>query len=209
VKKDTNGEHLWGQMLSDVPISTECYGLKIGSDGYLYIGYVNVKEEGNFFNSYLTVLKLDLDGNEIYRLEYTNLGSWQNGTLHMTTFDLDSNNNFYIGGYFVGEVQLDLNYPEFDLISSDNSYANGYLMRISNSGNILWTKVFEGFGIGSETTVKITSDNNLCVLTHGSLFDSYNFLKLNSNNGNVIWNREINEEGLLFRDMKALFNGNI
>src|SRR5690606_4237028 len=77
------------------------------------------------------------------------------------------------------------------------------------SGNILWTKVFEGFGIGSETTVKITSDNNLCVLTHGSLFDSYNFLKLNSNNGNVIWNREINEEGLLFRDMKALSNGNI
>src|SRR5690606_24856506 len=74
VKKDTNGNHLWEKFLSDVPLSEQCYGLKIGSDGYLYAAFLNKKNENpdlySNLNSYTTILKLDLEGNEISRLEF-------------------------------------------------------------------------------------------------------------------------------------------
>ncbi|MFA5556810.1 MAG: T9SS type B sorting domain-containing protein [Flavobacteriaceae bacterium] len=207
IKKDSEGNHIWSHLLSEIPLSLNCFGVKIGSDGYLYVGYVNYKYDVVSYNILGTVIKFDLEGNEISRVEYKNLDLPQNGTLYMTSFDIDSENNIYIAGYFTGNIQLNLQQPEFDLNNPGQSYSSGFIIKTSNTGQILWTKVLEGGG--TQTLLKIKSDDTIFVIIE-DLFNTYIFSTLLSENGNIIWNKEMESPiSLLSFNFDTGPNGNI
>jgi gliding motility-associated-like protein len=218
VKKDHDGNHMWHILLSEISELGDPNGVKIGTDGYLYACFMNSRfltESDNLqgiteYADFITILKLDQDGNEIDRFEYRNFGYWPNGNISARTFDVDHNNNFYIGGTFTGTVNLDLDHPEFDLVNTQNTNAMSYVMKISNSGNILWSKVLDIYNYGLHPLIKVTPDNNLLVVINSNVnIGNYDILiKLNSNNGNILWDKNLPND-VSVMDFDVLPNGNI
>src|SRR5690606_36360289 len=204
IKKDINGEHIWSKLLSEIPFATNCSGLKIGTDGFLYVAYNNNKKENNDYFFYATILKLDLDGNEINRFQYRNYTDSENSGFSMTSFDLASENNIYIGGYYSGQIQLELNNPNSTLPQSAD--ISGFVARISNSGNLDW---IIQMGIWIRLMIKLSPDDKINVITTAEENDnlSLKLINLNRNNGEILWENNLPE--IFHRDFDVAPNGTI
>lgn len=191
IKTDENRNFIWGRTYSIRKSGDEVYGLKIGNDGFVYI-LAMVSEfdsSSNVIYGYVSIIKVDPNGNEISRFKFRNLNSWQTGTLHVNSFDIDSIGNFYITGYFTNNVSLVLSNPNFDL------NANGigsYIIKVDNSGNIIWKKTFDYLASRDEM-INLGNDGNPYLLINTVDTNNQNtqrLFKIDFTNGNTIWEKE-------------------
>ena len=140
---------------------------------------------------FINVIKIDPNGNELYRRKFQNLGNINAGKLiAISSFDIDSSDNIYVSGLFQNTVILDSN-PQNNLVANGNST---YIFKLNQNGDILWAKNLN-FSLSGKIVLKIDSNdkinllfNSLDNLNNGHLL---NILKLNNINGNQIWLKSI------------------
>jgi len=190
IKNDENGNFLWGRTYSISKANDEVYGLKIGPDGYIYILAMIHEYIPSTNNNlgYVSIIKVDSNGNEVSRIKLRNLGPINSGRLWVNSFDIDLQSNFYISGRFLDNVKLDLNNPLVDL------NANGlgtYIIKVSNSGNVVWKNTFDFLSSENEI-IKTRNDGNLNLILD-SVDQNNNYTQrlylINNLNGNVIWEK--------------------
>lgn len=199
IKLNNEGDYMWGKTLSVLKEDDLVYGLKFDSEGNIYVlAFITELYNTTLIHGYgsVNIIKIDPNGNEIYRRKLQNTTNINSGILHSTSsFDIDSANNIYVTGTFNYNVTLD-NHPQNNLTANGNSI---YLLKLDQSGEILWTKnVNEKLSGG--ISLKIDSNDAINLLF--TCFDnpnnghSLNIIKLNNTNGTEIWKKTIKNAGL-------------
>lgn len=194
-KLNTNGDFVWGKSLSILKDNESILGLKLDSQGNIYVlAFISELYQNQtliYGYGFINVIKMDPNGNELYRRKFQNLGNINAGKLYETaSFDLDSADNIYVSGTFQNTVILDSN-------SQNNLTANGnstYLFKLNQSGTILWSKNLN-YSLSGKIILKMDSNDKITLVfnSYGSGNNDYplNVLKLNSTNGNQIWLKSI------------------
>ncbi|MDG2433731.1 T9SS type B sorting domain-containing protein, partial [Flavobacterium sp.] len=194
-KVNTNGGFIWGKSLSTLKDEDKVLGLKLDSKGNIYVlAFISELYQNQtliYGYGFINVIKMDPNGNELYRHKFQNLGNINAGKLYANAcFDLDSADNIYVSGTFQNTVILDSN-------SQNNLTANGnstYLFKLNQSGTILWSKNLN-YSLSGKIVLKMDSNDKITLVfnSFGSGNNDYplNVLKLNSTNGNQIWLKSI------------------
>ena len=194
-KVNTNGGFIWGKSLSNLKDEDKVLGLKLDSKGNIYVlAFISELYQNQtliYGYGFINVIKMDPNGNELYRRKFQNLGNINAGKLYANAcFDLDSADNIYVSGTFQNTVILDSN-------SQNNLTTNGnstYLFKLNQSGTILWSKNLN-YSLSGKIVLKMDSNDKITLVfnSFGSGNNDYplNVLKLNSTNGNQIWLKSI------------------
>ena len=194
-KLNANGDFIWGKSLSILKDDESVLGLKLDSQGNIYVlAFITELYQNQtliYGYGFINVIKIDPNGNELYRRKFQNLGNINAGKLiAISSFDIDSSDNIYVSGLFQNTVILDSN-PQNNLVANGNST---YIFKLNQNGDILWAKNLN-FSLSGKIVLKIDSNdkinllfNSLDNLNNGHLL---NILKLNNINGNQIWLKSI------------------
>ncbi|WP_284651896.1 T9SS type B sorting domain-containing protein [Flavobacterium terrisoli] len=213
VKLDPDGNYVWGKVFNMVR-STSDYviDMKIGTDNNIYALMVLREYSGNtvISNPNIVIVKLDLSGNELMVKSIKDLNN-QQSSIDPSSFDLDSSNNIFLTGRFVGNITLSQQNPAFNLSAVG---LGNYVVKMNSNGNIIWTKTYDWQHTEFES-VKIGPDNNPNLLYHifvpstNPSIPSYyeeKLIKLDNANGNEIW--EKNFENIMPSGFHISDNGN-
>lgn len=211
VKLDENGEYIWGKIFNNSirSLYDRVIDIKIGTDNNIYtlIQVGNYTGNQNITDAQNLIVKLDANGNELFVKSVKNLLP-QSSTnyVELSTFDLDSLNNIFIGGYFFGtSAVLDLSNPQFNLTSTGIGI---FVFKMDNNGNFLWkfNPSINSIGINK---IKIRPDGNLNLLYNSTYTPSVcRLVNLNSSNGTILW--EKNYDDIFFGvTFETANNGNI
>ncbi|MEL1253784.1 T9SS type B sorting domain-containing protein [Flavobacterium sp. DGU38] len=194
-KLNANGDFVWGKSLSVLKDDESVLGLKLDSQGNIYVlAFITelYKNQSLVYGyGFINVIKIDPNGNELYRRKFQNLGNINAGKLiAIASFDIDSSDNIYVAGMFQNTVILDSN-PQNNLVANGNS---NYVFKLNQSGAILWSKNLN-FLLSGNIHLKIDSNDkiNLLFSSFDNLNNSHvvNILKLDNTNGNQIWIKSI------------------
>jgi gliding motility-associated-like protein len=195
IKLNENGDFIWGKTLSVLKYDDNVLGLKLDSQGNIYvlafITELYLNQTIVYGYGFLNVIKIDTNGNEIYRHKFQNIGNINTGKLNANaSFEIDNYGDIYISGSFQNTVILDSN-PQNNLVANGNS---SYLFKLNQNGQILWTKNLN-FIVSGKFILEIDSNHELNLLVN--CFDNSNtyillkIIKLNNFNGNQIWTKSI------------------
>jgi uncharacterized delta-60 repeat protein len=132
------------------------------------VGYTNSIGTGA---SDVILIKFDSSGNKLMERQWGGTGSDQGHTVA-----LDSSGNIYIGG-----STFILNNPNHD----------AFLLKYSPEGNLLWVRLLQGTGAGSDTTYGVAVDNSQNIYITGILdnTDEDIFLAKYTTDGDQVWNK--------------------
>lgn len=194
-KLNANGDFIWGKSLSILKDDESVLGLKLDSQGNIYVlAFITELYQNQtliYGYGFINVIKIDPNGNELYRHKFQNLGNINAGKLTaISSFDIDSTDNIYVSGLFQNTVILDSN-PQNNLVANGNST---YIFKLNQNGDILWSKNLN-FSLSGKIILKIDSNDKINLLFNS--FDNLNnghllnILKLNNINGNQIWIKSI------------------
>lgn len=124
-------------------ISIDSYG-----NSYIvgtFLGTVDFDSSTNVFNlssigenENIFICKLDANGNFVWA---KNLGS--NKSINCKAIALDTQNNVYLTGSFLGTVDFNLGDDNF-YMSVQNSSSDTFISKLDTSGNFVWAKQFKG-----------------------------------------------------------------
>ena len=211
IKLDENGEYIWGKIFNNSTRSLydKVIDIKIGTDNNIYslIQVGNYTGNQNIPDAQNLIVKLDANGNELFVKSVKNLLPQSSSNyVRLSTFDLDSLNNIFIGGYFFGSsAVLDLSNPQFNLTSTGIGI---FALKMDNSGNFLWkfNPTISSSGINK---IEIRPDGNLNVLYNSTYIPNVcRLVNLNSSNGTILW--EKNYDNIFFGvTFETANNGNI
>jgi gliding motility-associated-like protein len=212
-KLNANGDFLWGKSFNSFSYYDKAIDIKIGTDGNIYLLAMSGEYDSStsIYYNYITIIKLDSNGNILLTKKLTNLNypKFYQDFL-ATSFDLDNQNNIYISGYFAFNLKLDATNPLFDLSSG---YKDSFLLKMDNTANLLWARKFDvNFTNIHFEKIKVTPDGNLNLLLSNGDNQSlqnygYNLLKINSNDGSIIWKKYFDDQNPI--DLNIDSNGNI
>ncbi|MEQ3662115.1 MAG: T9SS type B sorting domain-containing protein [Flavobacterium sp.] len=195
-KFDTNGNYIWGITFNTFNYYDEAIDLKIGNDNYIYMLYKSKYYEQTFGQEVqcFGIKKISQNGQIFMTKNLTNLASSSSyNVFNVTSLDLDSQNNIYVCGFFHSRLKLHPTDPNFDLISGRDSF----LLKLNNSGDLLWAKKFDINTTNAHfEDIDISNDGNINMLLSKGDSSSLpqkgiNILKIDSNNGNIIWQKEL------------------
>lgn len=178
IKLDSDGNYLWGKTFGTYKRGDQSHKIRIGSDGYIYLLLTiqNLNSSINQIEAKIIIYKINPLGDI---LDEFSLNIPQMGNINAHTFDLDNQNNFFLTGYYSGNININntLNF---------NSNNTGYfLLKIKNNGIFEWIE-HEDF-ITLDTKVSVSPDQNIIFLIRG---DGINKIKkINNIDGNIIWER--------------------
>jgi gliding motility-associated-like protein len=200
IKLNTDGDFLWGKSLSILKEDDKVLGLQFDSQGNIYVlaFMTELYQNQTLINGYgsVNVIKIDSDGNEIYRRKIRNQGNINDGKITaIASFDIDSSDNIYVSGVFQDTVLLDNN-PLNDLVATGDSM---YTLKLNQNGDILWSKNLN-YIISGNISLNIDSNNEIDILFNS--FDNLNnnqalnILKLNNSDGNQIWLKSLENVSL-------------
>ena len=167
LKLDQNGNIQWQKTYGGSE-SDQVYSIRQTSDG----GYVLTGWSTSFgdLNGDLWVLKLDSNGNILWEKKYGGPGSGESGQSIKETSD---------GGYIVTGTIYPLPPLNYDL----------WVLKLDNSGNILWQKTYGGSGAEWGESVQQVADGGYIVAGTSGSFGAGNgdilLLKLDSS-GNLL-----------------------
>jgi len=195
IKLDSNGNFVWGQTFNSFSYYDKAIDIKMGTDGNLYLLAMTGAYDSTttIYSNYITVIKLDINGTVLFTKRYGNLNNpsyFQNHSA--TSFDLDSQNNIYISGYFAFHLQLHPTNPLFNL---DSGYKDSFLIKLDSSGNLVYAKKLDvNYTNDHLERVNVAPDGNLNLLLSNGDNQSlssygYHIIKINSSNGNEIWRK--------------------
>lgn len=193
VKLDSDGNYVWGKVFNNGIRSyyDKVFDIKIGADSniyalidvYTYTGNQTITDAQN------VVVKLDINGNELFVKSIKNLQPTNTFTnyIQITSFDLDSLNNIYLGGHFFGQrIVLDQSNSQLDLTSTG---AGIFSLKMDNNGNYLW-KLCPNIHTSEFNSLIIRPDGNLNIV-YNSTYPSIicRLLNVNTTNGSIIWEK--------------------
>ena len=197
IKLNANGDFIWGRTLSVLKDDESVLGLKFDSHGNIYVlaFITELYQNQTQINGYgfINVIKIDPNGNEVYRRKIQNQGNLNAGKIYaISSFDIDSSDNIYITGAFQHTVLLDNN-PQNNLVANGNSM---YVLKLNQNGDILWAKNLN-YNISGKVSLNIDSNNEINLLfnciNNNNNGHSLNILKLNNFNANQIWLKTIED----------------
>jgi len=148
----------------------------------------------NLYNVF--VAKINDSGDVVWAKNFGEESPGQYDYSGSNSIALDIENNIYVSGFFKGVLTANIN-P----ISSFENHPDSFVLKIDNSGNLLWTKAFKTTGLTSSAGDIITDNlNNMYIvgyfggtiypdqdtpLTATGVYNGYMF-KMNSL-GNIEW----------------------
>lgn len=195
-KLDSDGNYIWGLTFNTFSYYDEAIDMKIGSDNNIYLLYKTKYYEQSFNQEVqgFGVKKISFSGQVLLTKNLTNLASPSiYNVFNASSFDLDSQNNIYICGFFHNRLKLHQTDQNLDLISNRDSF----LLKINNNGNLIWAKKFDINTANDHfEDINISNDDNINMLLSKGDNNSLpqmgiNILKINSNNGSIIWQKEL------------------
>lgn len=156
-KLNANGDFIWGKSLSILKDDESVLGLKLDSQGNIYVlAFITELYQNQtliYGYGFINVIKIDPNGNELYRRKFQNLGNINADKLiAISSFDIDSSDNIYVSGLFQNTVILDSN-PQNNLVANGNST---YIFKLNQNGDILWAKNLN-FSLSGKIVLKIDS----------------------------------------------------
>lgn len=195
VKLDSDGNYLWGKVFNNNiglrKDSDRVYDIKIGTDNNIYALIDVYTYTGNqtIIDAQNVIVKLDMNGNELFVKSIKNLQPiYSSNFIKVSSFDLDTLNNIYLGGYFFGQrIVLDESNPQFDLTTSSGSGI--FSIKIDNNGQYLW-KMTPPIQTYQLVKLKIRPDGNLNFVynsTYPNLISR--LLNVETTNGTIIWEK--------------------
>lgn len=182
--------------------SSPYYGIELGRkiitdvDGNLYVAgefadsiYFDGKKLISNGDKDIFLAKINSTGTILWIKNFGGMeADWSGGLC------IDENSDIFLTGTFRGEITLG------DSVYNSNSWYDIFLLKISNDGQIIWSRAF--IGDGGNSTNAITKDNNGYIYITGYYqnnlkFDNFQLIgptarsdlfivKLNTD-GNVIW----------------------
>nr|WP_294933833.1 T9SS type B sorting domain-containing protein [uncultured Flavobacterium sp.] len=193
VKNDRNGNFVWGKIIGNY-FTDKAIDMQIGSDGNIYL-LAMIREYNsalNFYPNYITIVKLDPNGNELLRKKYTNHYNPNSyDDFSAVSFDLDNQNNIFITGYYNYNLKLDPVNPAFNL----NAGKDSFLLKLNANADLIWTKKFNVHYLNYHfEDVNVRNDGNIIlVISNGDYPNPQNYgykvFNINSNDGSVLWEK--------------------
>ncbi|MFA9195895.1 hypothetical protein AAGV33_15910, partial [Flavobacterium sp. FBOR7N2.3] len=191
IKVDSDGNYLWGKTFGNVKRGDQAIGVKIGTDGNIYV--LLILQELNSTNvgimdSFFTIIKIAPNGNIISTKKIQqNYG--YNNNMYAYSFDLDNQNNIFISGYFTGNITLSSSIPDLKLNSNGVDY---FLLKINSSNyDINWVKQFN-LNYNTYSKIIIRPDGNINVLLN--IGDIYSIYNINQTDGTTIWKKDFENQ---------------
>ncbi len=185
IKFNSNGDKLWTKQFG---IKNNDYGYSIAIDSNNNI-YITGQTYGNLDGNTSTgqedvfLMKFDTNGNKIWTKQFgsSNIDSSK-------SLAIDSNNNIYISGYTLGN--LDGN--------TSAGYKDIFLIKIDSNGNKFWTKQFGTSASDEGYAIKIDSNDNIYItgntsgaLDNNTIIGLYDiFLTKFNSSGDKIWTKQ-------------------
>jgi gliding motility-associated-like protein len=195
IKTDVNGNYIWGLTfdLSKGPFqgNNEGIDVKIGSDGNIYalLTLQELSATSSITNSFIKIIKLSPDGVILSTISIPQYYG-NNNNLYVYSFDLDSQNNIFISGWFFGNFTIDSSNPNSNLNSNG---VDDYLLKINNNGKIDWVKQFNtNSNSNNEVIVRPDGNINLLLKKSNDCF-LYNIDNINSS---IIWQKDFKNQRL-------------
>jgi gliding motility-associated-like protein len=190
IKTDVDGNYIWGLTFNGSYLGyAEAFDVKIGTDGNIYamLGLYDIDTNLNVINSSITIIKISPNGSIISTIaipqNYGTTGIISNN-LYAYSFDLDSQNNIFISGYFTGNIPLNSS-PNFNL-NNGNGIGN-YLLKVNNNGNFEWVKQFN-IGDPLDNKLIVRPDGNINLLIRNN--NDYILYNIDNTNNSIIWQKE-------------------
>ncbi|MBK6399676.1 MAG: T9SS type A sorting domain-containing protein [Chitinophagaceae bacterium] len=144
VKFDSNLNTQWDKVYIDTTSSIELNGNSINllnNNGYLVTGYTTPIGGGPGACGYL--LKIDQSGDSIWSKEYC----FSNIAMRFISSAEDTLGNFYISGEY-----------------NDNTQHSLILIKANSIGDIIWTRLFSGYGYAFPKCLILDNDQNPMVV---------------------------------------------
>jgi hypothetical protein len=183
-KFDANGSKMWQKAYGASFNETANDIISTSDGGYLIVGSTQGRDEGNVTGfkgvQDLWLLKIDAQGNLLWQRTYGGTG-WEEGYGIVKTTD----GNYII----VGSTQS----KDGDVVSN-HLLDELWLIKVDNSGNLIWQKTYGGSGFDGGRSITKSLDGGYFVLGTSTSNDG----DLTKNNGTSdVWVLKINEEGNL------------
>ena len=159
LKLDANGDFVWAQNLGG-PSYDKARDIAIDNDDNLYIAgqfrdtvdfdySTNVNELTATDNYDAFVLKLDVDGNFIWVKQFSGTNKQD-----AVSVSVDNQQNVYVAGKFLGDIDVNLSTPEFNV---GNNY-NAYVVKLDANGNAQWIRVISSQDMNMLFYINVIAD---------------------------------------------------
>lgn len=190
VKLNNNGDFVWGKTFGSLKYNQYAYKIKIGPDGNIYLFLQTSDFVPNQIDSFIAIVKISPDGNELSRIKIKNPGSF-----FTYNFDIDNQNNFIVSGWFVNSKTVNFNNTDVKF-ESQNSIAS-YIFKLDNFGNFIWKKIFDTPQL-SDVLIQAKPDGDIIAVLNSSDQGSpiSSILNINTNNANVIWEKKLSQQAI-------------
>ncbi len=190
IKLKSNGDFAWGKTFGNLKSGQYAYKVKLGPDGNIYLFSQTADHIPNQIDSYITIVKISPDGNELSQIKIKNPGSF-----FTNSFDIDNQNNLLVSGWFVNSKTLNFNGTDVKF-ESQNSIAS-YIFKLDNSGNFIWKKIFDTPQL-SNVTIQTKPDGNIIAALNSSDQSSptCSVLNINTTNANIIWEKKLSQQSI-------------
>ena len=188
VKLNNDGDFVWGKTFGSLKYNQYAYKIKIGSDGNIYLFLQTSDFVPNQIDSFISIVNISPDGNELSRIKIKNPGSF-----FTYNFDIDNQNNFIISGWFVNSKTLNFNNTDVKFESQNNIAS--YIFKLDNFGNFIWKKIFDTPQL-SDVLFQTKPNGDIIAILNSSDQGSpiSSILNINTNNANVIWEKKISQQ---------------
>lgn len=192
IKTDVNGNYIWGQTFNlfkgHFNGNDQALDVKVGTDGNIYIllSLSQLNTALSVIDSYIKILKISPSGNIISTISILqNVGSiGSENLIYPYSFDLDTQNNIFLSGYFIGNILLNNN-PNLQL-NNGNGIGN-YLLKINSNGNFDWVKQFN-ISDNSKNKVIVRPDGNVNFIIDNR--NDYTLFNIDNSNNSIIWQKD-------------------
>jgi gliding motility-associated-like protein len=194
-KLDSDGNFLWGKTFGSIFGNMDrVIDMEIGTDGNIYL-LADIYEQTSFMQKFITIIKIDPQGNILMTKKITNLDSPNQYDIYSSSsLALDNQNNIFITGSYRYSLKIDPTNPQLNFQAGGDSF----LLKMNSSGNILFGRKFnihftnthyESVKIDPAQNPIVSSGDSQTVPNHG-----YNIFKINANNGSIIWQKFLSRQ---------------
>ena len=185
IKTDVDGNYKWGMTFGSYKGGDQGVDVKIGTDGNIYalLSLEQMNTSLNYIESFIKVFKISPNGNILSTTiinQYYGIGN----ILSVSSFDLDSQNNIYLSGYYLGSLNVNNN-PNLNLNSSG---IGNYLLKINSNGNFDWVKQFN-ISDNSSSKAIVRPDGNINLIIKNN--NDYILYNIDSSNNSIIWQKDL------------------
>jgi hypothetical protein len=179
-KLDSNGNFVWAKQMGGNVLSSVASSLKIDSlDNVITTGYftgsgdfdpnAGVFEMTTIYRRSF-ISKLTSDGDFIWAKNFSGNDANQGKSI-----TVDSSNNIYVTGKFLGTADFDPSTNSYPISSNSVSNEDVYFSKLNTDGDFVWARSISGPNSFVRLSSQIVVDNSLNIYTVGNYADVCDF----------------------------------